>query len=77
MAWCQLCGRDGGRRSRPLCRHTRQRTTKVSRKICWCSHVAFPHRRESDCGKHGCCKDHPLHSEKMYALLSEPVRRPR
>lgn len=90
MARCSLCCRDGGRRSRPLCKHVTAKTTKQSRKTCYCSGVTWGglgkvtadgrpakpagHRWGSSCGRFGVCEHHPSHSEKMYALLETPVR---
>ncbi len=83
MAWCALCCKDGGRRSRPTCKHVSATTTKQSRKTCRCSGVCgvggagIPHRYGSSMGRFGCCEHHPLHGEKMYALMDTPVRKVR
>jgi hypothetical protein len=80
MAWCKLCCKDGGRRSRPLCKHVAKATTKQSRKVCRCSGVTgqgdsnIPHRYGSRFGKFGICEHHPEHSVRMYAIMDEPVR---
>lgn len=83
MAFCKLCCREGGRRSRPLCKHVAKATTKQSRKTCRCSGVCavggagIPHRYGSSMGRFGVCEHHPMHATKMYELLEQPVRRVR
>lgn len=74
MAWCKLCCKDGGRPSRPTCKHTTKATPKKSRQTCFCSGSHFPHRYGSSLGRFGCCEHHPLASEKIYAIMDAPVR---
>ena len=80
-AWCQ---RVACRVGRPLCAKARAPFLCRCHGVNWGTrenvkpeHARPPHRRGSSCGRFGCCEHHPLASEKVYAIMSEPVRRVR